>query len=753
MNGARRLGAALLACCAGPSLAQSADSPQEDPFAALLAETRPLATRWQTDYRGTLQLGAGYTSADNFMFGQYNGLEQKGASLIGALQWKDYSNADSHWDIRLQDLGLPTREGRVAWGIGERLKVTLELDSQQQVRNDSGATPFRGDNQLRLPDNWQSGLVTGDFAALQDSLHGFNRVLERDRYRLAVDSRLSQQWSLYGSWQYEHKEGTGDIGAGIYIDAASADAALLPYPVDYLSQEGEFGLRFSDGGLQVDGSIHYSAFDNDQRLLSWQNPYSSYGPAVRYPDGEGGLALAPDNDQWSGRLSAVWLLRPTLRLTLDGSYSLARQDDTLADYSVNPLLTVTEAVPRNSLDGEVAQSVFNGKLWWRLLPKLEAEGWVRIRDRDYDVPRDRYLYIRGDGADQPRDALAVYNSAHDYLSQSLGGELRYRINSRHRLSLEYAYEEIDRRNAAVETTEENRLTLGYRFRVLDGLQARLELAGADRAASTYHWDQSYYALLDAELINVTPDNQRFINHPQLSQYYLANREQLAAKAGLNYSPAAQWGLDLDLQWRDDDYDQSDLGLTGAQWQSLQLSASYHPAEQLTATVYGGYDRYRADQRSRAFRGGQEKNAFALTPPLPQASDPTRNWTLAAEDESFNLGASLHWQPVERIELEVAYSYLDSNAAQAMAGKGASDLSVADLPDIETRLHQLTIGGQWHLRDDLSLALDYQYYRYQSDDWAWQGVAPNTLDKVLGFGERNPNEAVNYIGASVIYRWR
>ncbi len=752
MSGARPLAMALLLLSGGSGLGKAQTAGEEDPFAALAAETRPLATRWQTDYRGALQLGLGYTSDDNFRFGEYSGLEEDGPTLIGTLQWKDYSKADSHWDIRLQDLGLPTREGSVVWGFTDRLRIELELDSQQQVRNDSGRTPFRGSSSLQLPDNWSSALSTSGFNTLDSSLRGFDRELQRDRLRLALDSRLTSQWSLYGSWQYEEKEGTGDIGAGIYIDAASADAALLPYPVDYQSQEGELGLRFDGGTLQLDGQLHYSAFDNRDELLSWQNPYSSFSPDVRYPSGSGALALAPDNDQWSGRLNAAWLPLPTLRLSFDGSYSLARQDDSLADYSINPLLSVSEALPRSSFDGEVAQSVVNGKIWWRPLSKLEVEGWLRIRDRDYDVPRDRYLYIRGDGAGQPRDELAVYNTAHDYLSQSFGGELRYRFNSRHRLGLEYAYEEIDRRNAAVESTEEDRLTLSYRARVFNGLQARLELSAADRAASTYNWDQSYYALLDTGLINLTPDNQRYINHPDFSQYYLANREQIGVKAALNYSPAANWSLDLNLQWRDDDYDKSDLGITEADWGSLQLSASYHPGENLSATLYGGFDRYRADQASRAFRGGQEKNAFAVYPPLPQASDPARNWTLAAEDDSLNLGASLHWVPVERIELELGYSYVDTNAAQSMAGNGAADLAVADLPDVETRLHQLDIEGQWHWREDLSLALNYQYYRYQSDDWSWRGVEADTLDKVLGFGQRNPNEGIHYLGASVIYRW-
>lgn len=740
-----------LALCALALPLQAAEP--ADPFAPLARETRPLSTRWQTDYRGLVELGAAWTSDDTFTFGQYSGLDEQGANLIGNLQWHDYSNTDSTWDIQLSDLGLPTREGRVTWSLGQRLKVELELDSQQQVRNHSGATPFRGTTTLNLPTDWQSALKTSDFSQLQSSLRSLDRELERDRYRIGLEGKLTDAWTLYGSWLYEEKQGTGDIGAGIYIDAASADATLLPYPVDYRSQEGELGLRFGGAALQVDALLHYSDFDNRDNLLRWQNPYGSFSPAVRYPDGYGGLALAPDNEQWSGRLSATWLLAPTLRLSFDGYHALASQDDSLPDYSVNPALTVSQPLPTDSFDGEVASSVVNGKLWWRPLPRLEVEGWYRARERDYDVARNRYLYVRGDGGSQPRDALAVYNTAHDYLSQQFGGELRYRLSSRHRFALEYEYEEIDRRNTAVETTEEDRLTASYRIRLATGLQGRLELNWADRAASTYFWDQSYYALLDAELINATPDNQRYLNHPALSQFYLANREQLGARAGLNYSPVASWSFDLDLRWRDDDYDASELGLTGADWQTVQLSASYHPGGAITATLYGGFDRYSADQRSRAFRGGQEKDAFAVTPPLPQASDPTRNWSLAAEDDSLNLGASLQWQPAERLQFDLAYSYVDTRARQRLAAAGATDLNPADLPDVDTQLQQLDFEGQWHLRDDLTLALNYQYYRYHTNDWAWRNVRVDTLDKVLGFGQRNPDDSIHYLGASVIYRWQ
>jgi len=60
-------------------------------------------------------------------------------------------------------------------------------------------------------------------------------------------------------------------------------------------------------------------------LLVWQNPYNNFGPDVAYPAGTGGLGLAPDNQQASGRLTGHYLFSPKMRLQFDGSYALATQ--------------------------------------------------------------------------------------------------------------------------------------------------------------------------------------------------------------------------------------------------------------------------------------------------------------------------------------------------------------------------------------------------------------------------------------------
>lgn len=701
--------------------------------------------RWSDTSTGTVQLGAGYTSDDNYMFGQYNGLHNDGVSLIGNLRWRSAAGGDSWWRASVDDLGLETREGEFTWGMADKLRVELGFDSSLQVRNDSGMTPFRGGSNLRLPDDWSGGPTTGDWAGLGDALHRFDRELARDKLSAGISAALNDQWRLEASLSHEVKQGTGDIGGAFYTDASEGDAALLPLDVDYRTTEAEVGLSYSGSRLHLDGRLDYSGFDNGDDALYWDNPYSTSG-------GPGGIALAPDNEQYRGRLTGQFILAPEARLQFDGSYALASQDQDYLDWSANPGVLIVEDLPRGNYDGEVAIGTFNGKLLLRPLPKFEIEAFYRARERDYDAPRDGYRYPRGDSADQPASALTVYNTAYDYHSHSGGAEFAYRLPLRSRLSFEYEYEVVRRDNVAVRETEEDRYTLAYRIQPWRNFTARLEAEYADRAASRYRWDQRYYALLDVELINATPDNQRYINHPAFSQYYLSNREQWAGKLDLTWLPADTWNLNLNLSWRDDDYGASDLGVTASEWARAYASASWTPSADLSLSIYAGADSFESDQGGRAFRGGPEKNAFEIYPPLPQASDPSRDWSLAATDTSLTLGANLQWQVSEALALQADYNYVDTEGEQDLADAGAADLSPEDFPAVETRLHHFEAAATWQVNARLALRLDYQYYDYDSNDWSLRNIGVTSLNNVLTLGAQNPDEEIHYLGASAVYRW-
>ena len=149
----------LIAFCvtALPLLSVAAD----DPFAPLAEEARPLQTRWQTDYIGTQELGVDYVTDDNFMFGRYNGRYKDEAQVFGNVDWR-WVTSSGRWDIQGTDIGTDVPFARIQWDR-DKLSIYFELEGSKQISNDSGRTPFFGDDTLLLPTDWISSNITSGF--------------------------------------------------------------------------------------------------------------------------------------------------------------------------------------------------------------------------------------------------------------------------------------------------------------------------------------------------------------------------------------------------------------------------------------------------------------------------------------------------------------------------------------------------------------------------------------------------------------
>jgi hypothetical protein len=214
-----------------------------------------------------------------------------------------------------------------------------------------------------------------------------------------------------------------------------------------------------------------------------------------------------------------------------------------------------------------------------------------------------------------------------------------------------------------------------------------------------------------------------------------------------------WNISLNLLLREDDYEETVLGLQEEEATRIGLTAAWLPHSNLTLSAYGSVDAYNRDQAGRAFRGGIEKNAFEIHVPLPQASDPSRDWLVESEDDVVTVGFNAEWALREDMELSLDYSYVQTEAEYDFANGGARDLGSEPLPvDAETEQHHLIIEGVYHLRENLSVKVNYQYWRYEGDDWAINNIAADSIDKVLTLGEEEPDEDLHYIGTSIIYRW-
>ena len=137
---------------------------EEQPTAEKPAEAEPLVPEEiiSTPILSKIELGIGYVSDDAYRFGRYNGLQTKGAFLLGDLKAREFYEDGHFWSIRGTNLGLESRYLRLAGGLQGSHKFFLEYDELANYKNNTVKTPFPGvgSNNLTLPAGLISTLIS-----------------------------------------------------------------------------------------------------------------------------------------------------------------------------------------------------------------------------------------------------------------------------------------------------------------------------------------------------------------------------------------------------------------------------------------------------------------------------------------------------------------------------------------------------------------------------------------------------------------
>lgn len=739
------------AACAGED-----DFSFEDPFGEEEIAI-PLGTIWEIDFTRKFQLDVFNVSEDNFKFGQYNGLNEQGSYL--AASWDVISRAGrednedtGYWTLSADNLGLRTSDLSFSMGKQGNYGFSIDLSSLRTVDNDTGVTPFHGDEVLRLPESWIPALTTAGMTSFT-TFNQFEPELDRYKLKLAFNKHLTRNWSLDTAYSYERKDGEKSTSAAFYIDAANPHAANLAEPVDYSTTEIDLTTEYSGQKLQFALSYHFSNFDNDNSSLSWQNPYAGvFEVAVDYPNGFGTMALPADHKFQQLRARGTLLVTPKIRVQFDGTIGITEHEDSLLPYTSNPALTLHTALPVSSLD-DLDTSTFYLAILTNPISRLALNFKYRYEERDNTMDRYPWIYVRGDSQDQPLAIRAVFNNPQNIIREEFTSEATWRFPNRTRLTLIYDYKEVTRSLVSVEETEEDRLTGIVKFYPMDRLAIRLEGAYSDRSASTYQWAESFLNSFTIDQINRIPDNRRWSNHPLLRQNYLANRESSFIELKVTYQPSEFLSLMFDGDYQYHDYDETVLGLKSDSQTTANLSANYTSSDKVNIYGWVNYGLYETEQTGRSFRGGIEQPANDIFPPLTQGSDRTRDWDVEVEAELFGFGAGLTWVVLQdKFDISADYVYTKTTTEHEFGTHGAADILGLPLPDQDSLLHQFTLNANYHVRPNFTWSLRYDYYRFSDDNWNLDNVDPNTLDKVLGFGQRNPNEVVNMISVAMTYRY-
>jgi MtrB/PioB family decaheme-associated outer membrane protein len=692
--------ATLLARCLGVTsvaIASAALAQQPD-TSSWVCEYCPFADGYRADY----EAGTSYVTGDAAHFGDAGGYNEQGAylNLDGSGSYAS-ENYQAQW--LAEDLGLDSRYLSVSGGNQGSYGYRIAYRELPRHRFDTTQTIFQqaSPDSLSLPPGWVRSPVTGGFSALGASL--VDRDISSERRVLELGGRYlpSDRFRVSASYRRQERDGLR-IAGGSYFTQSS----LLPAPFDHATDEAELGLRYSGGQGYLKLAYLGSFFQNENLALRWETPFTSAVGAET-----GAQAQSPDNSFQQISLAGNYRVH---RYDTVFGLNLARgrleQDDSLLPYTSNPLLT-TSPLPRQRLDGRVHTTNVALTMSTRPFDKARIRLAYRLDDRDNRTSVDAWARVITDTFNSGDVETNVPYSFRKTRFNALGS---YQLRRNVRVSAGFDRIEYDRDFQEVAEQTETGGWGMLRWKPNDYLDIRAKGGATEREIDRY--DETVAVSLG--------------QNPLLRKYHLAYRYrrfgELTLAAALPEKPVS---LTVTAMYADDEYTQSRLGITDGDDLRVAGDLSFALADNRYLYLHGGYENIESDQL------GSEQFA-------------TADWSARNTDRFYSAGGGLILRQIAG-SFDVTLDY-----TRAM---GSTEISLNTLaaglgwfPDLESTMDSVRLRLVWHRSEQLAVNLGLRYEGFEAEDWALEGVAPDTVPVVLTTGAKPYDYDVVLVGIGFTY---
>lgn len=707
------------------------------------------------EIRNSIEAGVFHVSDDAFRFGRYTGMNDRGFGAILNLDFThrapwDGDNA-GFWSFKTHDLGLDARDASFEFGVQGKYRVHVDYDQIPNFRSESTRTIFQdaGSDDLTLPSGWVGSGTTAGMTQLLPSLRPFELKTERRQAGIGVSGVLARHWNFKVDYRQEQRDGNRSIGAVFGNSGGNPRAVLIPEPVDYTTQQIDAAMSYATKAYQIEVAYYASLFSNQNDSLTWSNPYTTiagWAAGTGFPTARGQLALSPDNQFHQLSLNAGYNVSDRTRLSASASRGRMTQDEAFLPYTNIPSLqaSVTQPLPRDSLEGRIDTTVVNLRLASRPTDNFAWNASYRYDDRDNRTPQDEFIYIGGDSQTQQTAANSNRrrrNLPYSFTEQQFKVDATYRAFGHTDFSAGAQRSNIDRTYSEREQTDETTFNLGLNTEVSEKFNGYVRLSRAERDGSTYYGTVPFNSSYAPAFVATAPGGWE--NHPDLRRSFLANRIRTQTSAGLSYMPAEAWTFGITIERAKDAYNESKLGLTSSRIQNYIFDATYAPSPLSSAYAFFSHEKLLSEQNGHSFGGGANQ--------LPQSADPNRAWFVDHSDSigSFGIG---YKRSAASGRIDFGIDYLHSKSRSELNFATGSALVSRALPSDQTRLDSVNVNATYKLRENLSLRFGAWYERYRSRDWSVDGIAPNTLANVILLGEDSPDYNVYVFSFSAIYRF-
>jgi MtrB/PioB family decaheme-associated outer membrane protein len=493
------------------------------------------------------------------------------------------------------------------------------------------------------------------------------------------------------------------------------DLDILGLGVDYKPKQqwklsADYSRRKREGHKRVAGSFSFNAAElvapvdyttDDLRLSAtyaaetWQASATYFGSVFSNAND----SLTWDNAySWPAGADTGQLALPpdntSHQLSLAASMILPARTTLNGQLSLGKLSQNEALLTTGTTSGKVDTLNFNLRATSSPWRQVTIEGELRYNDFDN------------------RTTAQFGSIAYDYQRQEIKLRGEYRLRGGMKLFAGFENEQFERNRQDRTDTTTNRLWLTVRTRLGDIADLHVKLFADDRDGSNYE------TVVDP----LTPEN------PLMRKYNMADRQRSGARlhGSVFASDRADFGWELEVG--SDDYNNSAIGLTNSDYLRYGADISYQIGD--ATSVYASL--FQEDITTEQ----QNSQSFSLP-----------DWS-ATTDDSFTTATLGIVYPglFSRLDANLEYGWADS--------RGESNSNTSGLPtsfpDLRSNRQNLNLGFSYPYNDALTFRVDYIFESMDSDDWASDGVNPDTIPNLLALGADAWNYDANIIYFSV--RW-
>jgi len=650
-------------------------------------------------YRAEIDAGAAYVSDDAARYGNGTGLDEKGGYVdLGGDGRYLKDGVEMSWHA--SDLGLDSRELGISVGRPGSYSIELEYDELPYRLFDSTSTIFStSGNTLAIPSSWTAAGTTSGFTDLAESLQPQNIGKDRQIFEFGASYLPSSNVKVYADYRRQQRD-----GINIMAGSTFTQAAFLPRPIDDYTDSIDAGVRFSAGSLNLALAWYGSFYRNDIDSLVWDNPF-----AFGLGNGQGRFALEPDNDFQQFSLSGVYRAA-TYNTVVAFSAAMGRgeQNHDFLPYTINPQL-VTTALPMTSLDGQVDTNNYALTVTSRPHTRLNLKLAYRFDERDNQTPVAGYTRVI---ADAFTTATPESNIPYSFERSRLNLSGSLRLFDTVKVSGGYDRTDLDRDYQEVAEQSEDTGWGKIRWRPTAYLEASFRGGASRREIDEYNTD-----------IAVSLGQ-----NPLLRKYNLAYRYREFGELVLSASlPEKPVSISMTYLFADDSYTESELGITESDEERFTVDFSWAVSE--NSSVY-------------LTAGNESIDAV-------QVGNDVTDWQASHDDDFTHYGGGFRLAgESDKYDLTLDYTRSEGETEILYAGQS---VATSALPELTSEMDSLRLSLNYNISERFDANFAIRYERFETADWALDGVAPDTIPTVLTMGADAWDYDVWVVGIGFRYR--